>query len=386
MTKKKTQAEKKPNKPAAKVARATPKKKTRAKSVVKAAPRRRAARPAKPARIPAPGIHMGVDDAETFAEADAPRFDSEFSVEGSRSSPGSERAAASRDDDDELDEITDLRATNYYDRQWGRAALRSRAESVDDFGLDPNVEARTRALFELVYRNYFRVETAGLENIPSEGRTLLVANHSGSTFPWDGVMLKTALRLGHPQKRELRWLAEDFIFHFPFIGSLMNRIGAVRACQENAERLLTQDKLVAVFPEGIQGIGKHYKQRYQLQRFGRGGYIKLALRSGAPLIPTVVVGAEETNPLLFKAVYLAKTLGVPYIPVTPTFPLLGPLGLLPLPTKWRIVFGAPISLEEYGPESANDAIVVNRLNEQVRATLQSMIDDALAARGSVLFG
>lgn len=375
MTKKKVPAKSKSAKPK-KSAKTSDKKLSPQKSKPRRAPSK------KVRRILPPGVQMAADDVETFAEADAPRFIAEFQPSIS-SIPANDVQASS---DDDFDDITDLRTTNYYDRQWGRAALRSRSENVDDFGLDPNVEARTRPLLELVYRNYFRVEATGIENIPAEGRTLLIANHSGSTLPWDGLMLKTALRLAHPNKRELRWLAEDYIFHFPFLGSHMNRIGAVRACQENAERLLTQDKLVAVFPEGTQGIGKHYKQRYQLQRFGRGGYIKLALRSGAPLIPTAIVGAEETNPLLYKEGYLAKTLGMPYIPVTPTFPLLGPLGLIPFPTKWRIVFGAPISLDEYGPESANDAIVVNRLNEKVRATLQAMLDDALAARGSVLFG
>ncbi|MBK8173609.1 MAG: acyltransferase family protein [Sandaracinaceae bacterium] len=384
MKKKKKKPKKIGAKPAAKAAPVVVQKSKTAAKNPKRAGRKAKAKVRKPARILTPGVHMGAHDMETFAEADMPRFE-DLAPPRVPSSPSSDHAVLEREEDD-FEDITDLRTTNYYDRQWGRAALRSRAESVDDFGLDPIVVARMRPLFELVYRNYFRVETVGVENIPAEGRTLIVANHSGSTFPWDGVMLKTALRAEHSNKRELRWLAEDFIFHMPFLGSLMNRIGAVRACQENAERLLTQDKLVAVFPEGIQGIGKHYKQRYQLQRFGRGGYIKLALRSGAPLIPTAVVGAEETNPLLFKESYFAKALGVPYIPVTPTFPLLGPLGLLPLPTKWRIVFGAPISLEEYGPEAANDAIVVNRLNEKVRATLQTMIDDSLAARGSVLFG
>lgn len=346
------------------------------------AKQKRAPQPKKARRILPPGVQVGADDMETFAAVDTPRFVTEFQPTIS-SVPANDVESPP---EDEFDEITDLRTTNYYDRQWGRAALRSRSENVDDFGLDPTVEARTRPLLELVYRNYFRVDAVGIENIPAEGRTLIIANHSGSTLPWDGLMLKTALRLVHADKRELRWLAEDYLFHFPFLGSHMNRIGAVRACQENAERLLTQDKLVAVFPEGIQGIGKHYKQRYQLQRFGRGGYIKLALRSGAPLIPTAIIGAEETNPLLYKEGYLAKTLGMPHIPVTPTFPLLGPLGLIPFPSKWRIVFGTPISLDEYGPESANDAIVVNRLNEKVRATLQTMLDDALAARGSVLFG
>jgi len=163
----------------------------------------------------------------------------------------------------------------------------------------------------------------------------------------------------------------------------MNRIGAVRACQENAERLLDHDKLVAVFPEGIKGIGKLYAQRYKLQRFGRGGYIKLALRMGTPVLPAAVVGAEETNPLLSKVVGPARAFGLPYFPITATFPWLGPLGLVPLPTRWKIIFGPPIELPEHGVAAAQDAVLVNRLNEQVRATIQSMLDEGLASRESV---
>jgi 1-acyl-sn-glycerol-3-phosphate acyltransferase len=190
----------------------------------------------------------------------------------------------------------------------------------------------------------------------------------------------------HPKQRDVRWLAEDFIFHFPFLGSFTNRIGAVRACQENAERLLRKDALVAVFPEGTKGIGKLYKERYRLQRFGRGGFIKLCLRTGAPILPVAVVGAEETNPMLFRIEAFSKALGVPYIPVTPTFPLLGPLGLAPAPTKWKIAFGDVIRFDGYGPEAAEDEILVGRLAERVRATIQAMLDRAVGERRSVWSG
>ena len=275
--------------------------------------------------------------------------------------------------------------SDYADRQWGRGALRSRSEAGDEFGLDPAFESSVARFFEALYRSYFRVTTTGLDRIDDSGRTLIVANHSG-TFPWDGVMLKTAIALDHASHRELRWLIEDFIFHTPFVGAFMNRIGAVRACQENAERLLLQDKLTAVFPEGIQGMGKLFKQRYRLQRFGRGGYIKLALRTGARIVPTAIVGAEEANPLLFKVGGIVKALDIPYFPITPTFPFLGPLGLVPLPSKWSITFGEPIDLSEFPPEAAQDAILVNRLNERVRGTIQSMVDDAVAARNSAFLG
>src|SRR5439155_12548091 len=129
------------------------------------------------------------------------------------------------------------------------------------------------------------------------------------------------------QKRDVRWLTEDFVFHFPFLGSFETRIGAVRACQENAERLLRQETLLAVFPEGIKGIGKLFRDRYKLQRFGRGGFVRLALRTQTPIVPAAIIGSEETAPMLYRIEGVAKSLGLPYIPITPTFPALGPIGL-----------------------------------------------------------
>lgn len=323
-----------------------------------------------------PGVTIDSDDVETMA-VDALQFEARVDGPNPAESLDSHPASGAPEHD--------VYANDYYMRQWGRAGLRGRSEQVDEFGLDPTFEARFRRVFEVVFRKYFRVDVSGLEHVPAEGRALLVSNHSG-TFPWDGVMLKTAIRLDHPARRDLRWLTEDFLFHFPFLGTFLNRIGAVRANPDNADRLLAGDALVAVFPEGIQGIGKLYRQRYQLQRFGRGGYVKLALRTGAVIIPTAIVGAEETNPLLFKLGWLSKVTGLPYVPVTPTFPWFGPLGLLPLPSKWKIVFGPPIDLSEHAPEGADDAILVNRLNERVRTTIQGMVDDAVASRESVLFG
>jgi 1-acyl-sn-glycerol-3-phosphate acyltransferase len=211
------------------------------------------------------------------------------------------------------------------------------------------------------------------------------ANHSG-TLPLDGLMLRTAVRMESGGARELRWLAEDFLFYLPFAGVFMNRVGAVRACQENAERLLAKDHLVAVFPEGIHGIKKLYSERYRLQRFGRGGFIRLALRMRATIVPCAIVGAEETNPLLYRLEYLAGLMGLPYIPVTPTFPLLGPLGLLPAPSRWRISFGEPVSLDHHGPEVADDHVLVGRLSDRVRGTIQAMLDSGVRERRSVWFG
>jgi 1-acyl-sn-glycerol-3-phosphate acyltransferase len=279
----------------------------------------------------------------------------------------------------------DLSQTSYFEKNWGREAHRNRAEEVDDFGLDPAFEERIRPLSEFLLKRYFRTKIEGIRNIPASGRCLLVSNHSG-TLPLDGLMLRTALRLEHPNARELRWLAEDFLFYLPFAGVFMNRVGAVRACQENAERLLEKELLVTAFPEGVQGIKKLYSERYRLQRFGRGGYIRLALRMQAPLVPCAIVGAEETNPLLYRVEYLAGLVGLPYIPVTPTFPWLGPLGLLPAPSRWRIRFGEPVSLEGHGPEAADDHVLVGRLSERVRATIQGMLETGVRERRSVWFG
>lgn len=277
-------------------------------------------------------------------------------------------------------------STDFYRRRWGRAGARARAEEVDEFGLDPRYEALYRPFFDFLYKHYFRVDTQGFMNIPSEGRCLVVSNHSGGALPYDGVMLRTTLRNEHPSGRELRWLSEDFIYHLPFVGAAMSRLGAVRACQENAERLLAKERLVAVFPEGAKGTGKLYRDRYRLQRFGRGGFIRLCLRTRTPLVPCAIVGAEEANPMLYRIEHLTKALGVPYVPITPTFPALGPLGLLPAPTKWKIRFGELVRFDEYGREAADDDILVSRLSDHVRGAIQALLDKALSERRSIWFG
>ena len=278
-----------------------------------------------------------------------------------------------------------LLSTDYYFRQYGAHGLRSMAADVDDFGFDPHVDAKVRPLLETMCKRYFRVELQGAERVPEQGRALLVANRSGA-LPWDGLVLRTALRSARPGLSPLRWLAEDSVIHYPFMGVFMNRLGAVRACPENAERLLTQDRLVAVFPEGAQGSRKLFRDRYRLQRFGRGGYVKLALKLGVPILPTAIIGAEETNPVLGRSRLLGRFVGSDSVPITPTFPWLGLAGLLPAPVRWRIVVGAPIDLSSYGPDSADDALVVHRLNEQIRSSLQTLVDQGKQQRGSALFG
>lgn len=283
-----------------------------------------------------------------------------------------------------VESAAELAGSQYYVQKWGRQGLRNRAEEVDEFGLDRSFDAKLRPLLDFLYRRYFRIQTDGIENVPAEGRAVVVGNHSGS-IPIDGLMLRSALRLDHPQQRDLRWLAEDFLFYLPFAGVAMNRAGAVRACQENAERLLSRDNLIAVFPEGVQGIRKLFRDRYRLQRFGRGGYIRLCLRTRAPLIPCAIIGGEESSALLYRFDGLADLLRIPYLPVTPTFPALGALGLLPAPTKWRIKFGEPIPFDNYGPEAADDDVLVGRLSDRVRSTIQSMLDQGLRKRRSIWF-
>lgn len=269
--------------------------------------------------------------------------------------------------------------------RYGRDVLRERYEQVDELGYDPAYEARVAPLVDLLYRRYFRVSCTGIANVPATGRCLLVGNHSG-TVPIDGLVVREAVRREHPSAREVRWLTEDFMHHFPFLGVVGARLGAVRACQENAERVLANGTALCVFPEGVKGIGKLFRDRYRLQRFGRGGFVKLALRTQTPIVPFAIVGGEETNPLLGRLEQLGKAVGLPYVPVTPTFPLLGPLGLLPAPTKWSIAFGPAIDLGDHEPEDAEDDLLVDRLTERTRATIQGIVDGLLAERKSVFFG
>lgn len=267
----------------------------------------------------------------------------------------------------------------------GRIRMRNRSETVDAFGADRKVEQQYAKWVDFLYKRYFRVTSDGVENVPASGRCLLVANRSG-LLPWDALMIKAALEREHLEKRRVRWLIEDFVYNQPFLGPLVSQIGGVRACQENAQRLLFQEELVCVFPEGIQGAAKHFAERYRLGRFGRGGYIRLVLRTGSPIVPVAVIGAEEAHPVVGRVVIGGNALlGIPFVPVTPTFPALGPLGLVPAPTKWSLVFGEPITFE-HGPEAADDLVLVRRLNEKVRTTLQAMVTEARRKRRSLFFG
>jgi 1-acyl-sn-glycerol-3-phosphate acyltransferase len=256
---------------------------------------------------------------------------------------------------------------------------------VDDFGFDAELTDQVLlAMMRPLYDRYFRVEVRGLENVPSEGGALVVANHSG-TIPLDSVMTQIALRDKHPARRHLRMLGADLVFKTPFVGELARKTGTTLACNADAERLLTRGELVGVWPEGFKGIGKPFSERYKLQRFGRGGFVSAALRSQVPIVPCSIVGAEEIYPIIGNMKTLARLLGLPYLPITPTFPVLGPLGMIPLPSKWIIEFGEPIDTAAHGVAAADDPMLVFNLTDQVRETIQHTLYRLLMSRRSVFF-
>ena len=217
--------------------------------------------------------------------------------------------------------------------------------AVDDYGFDREVTERLLlTAMRPIAQKWFRIEVIGVENIPTSGGALVVSNHSG-TVPLDGVM--TGLSIHDHTGRFLRPLGADLVFKLPVVSDLARKGGATLACNDDAERMLRGGELVGVWPEGFKGIGKPFSERYKLQRFGRGGFVSAALRTAVPIIPTSVVGAEEIYPLVGNIPSLARLLGIPYLPITPLFPLLGPLGLVPLPSKWLIEFGEPIRTDDY---------------------------------------
>ncbi|MFT4201960.1 lysophospholipid acyltransferase family protein [Gordonia sp. (in: high G+C Gram-positive bacteria)] len=257
---------------------------------------------------------------------------------------------------------------------------------VDDFGFDPHfTDSVWFPAIRPVYDKWFRVEVTGVENLPVEGGALLVANHAGA-IPIDAIMTSMAVHDNHPTGRHLRILAADMAFDSPVVGELARRIGATLACNSDAEHLLRAGELTAVWPEGYKGIGKMYKDRYKLQRFGRGGFVTTAIRTGAPIIPVSIVGSEEIYPMIGDLKPVAKLLGLPYFPVTPLFPWLGPLGAIPLPSKWHIHFGKPIATDGYEESAADDPLVVFDLTDHVREEIQQTLFRMLSRRGSVYLG
>ena len=256
---------------------------------------------------------------------------------------------------------------------------------VDEFGFDQELTDNVLLpALRPLFSTWFRVETIGMHHVPADGAALIVANHSG-TVPVDSMMTALAVHDHHPANRHLRMLGADLVFQTPVISELARKSGTTLACNADAERLLGKGELVGVWPEGFKGIGKPFSERYKLQRFGRGGFVSAALKAGVPIVPCSIIGAEEIYPILGNVKTLARLLGLPYVPVTPTFPWLGPLGAIPLPSKWIIEFGEPVPTDGYGPGSADDPMLVFNLTDQVRETIQHTLYRLLMARRSIFF-
>ncbi len=264
-----------------------------------------------------------------------------------------------------------------------RMAARLRGDyHEDEWGFDEEFAEAAYPFFEFLYERWWRVRASGAGNVPTHGRAMLVANHAGSLFPFDAAMITGAIMREHPLPRWPRFMVLDWAFTLPFVAPFIRRVGGVPASPFNAIRILESDDLMMVFPEGAKGTGKPFSERYRLQRFGRGGFVEVALRTGSPIVPIAVVGSEEIYPMIADASAVARAIGAPFVPITPTFPWLGPLGLIPLPSRWRIEFCEPIDLSGYPPEAAEDRRLVLELSEHVRETIQGKLAENLAARGS----
>lgn len=252
----------------------------------------------------------------------------------------------------------------------------------DEWGFDEGFAEAFYPLFEFLYDAWWRVEAEGVRHVPAHGPGLIVANHAGSLFPFDATMMTVAIMKRHPLPRWPRFMVLDWAFQLPFMSSFMRRAGGIPASPHNATRLLRENQLVMAFPEGAKGPGKSFADRYRLQRFGRGGFVEIALQTGAPIIPVAVVGSEEIYPKIGESRTLARMVGAPFVPITPTFPWLGPLGLIPLPSRWRIEFCEPIDVSMYPPEAADDRRLVFDISEQVRETIQDRVYENLVKRRS----
>ncbi len=265
--------------------------------------------------------------------------------------------------------------------------VREEGRELDDWGRSERVFELMQPLLDFYYRYWFRVDASGVNNVPSDGGALLVSNHSGA-LPPDAPMIMQAIRHEHPAPRPLYVLAEHWFKGYPGVGLLANKIGLVGAHPANAQRLLADEgQLALVFPEGQKGSRKLYWQRYRLRRFGRGGFVRTAIRAGVPIVPVAVVGAEEAMPIFAHVPLLKQLTGLPYFPVGHAFPHFGlAAALMYLPAKFRIHVLEPIELSHLGPDDAEDVALVQSLAEDVRNRIQAQLEQMLHSRRSVWFG
>jgi 1-acyl-sn-glycerol-3-phosphate acyltransferase len=260
--------------------------------------------------------------------------------------------------------------------------------TLSDWGRSERVEGFfDRTLVEFFYRYWFRCEVEGVENVPAEGGALLVSNHSGA-LPPDAAMIAKAIREEHRFPRPLHITVEHFFKGYPGFSMLIPKIGCVAAHPANVHRLLYDERqLVLVFPEGRKGTEKLFKDRYRLRRFGRGGFVEAAMRAEAKLVPVCVVGAEEAAPVFAQVNLMRRLTGLLYFPITPTFPWLGPFGMLGyLPAKFKLRFLDPIDTASMGADPAADKALVQSVAQEIRARIQENLHEMVGRRKSVWFG
>jgi 1-acyl-sn-glycerol-3-phosphate acyltransferase len=253
-------------------------------------------------------------------------------------------------------------------------------ERLDRHGMDARFAERARPLLDLLVQSWWRTDVRAPEKIPASGPVVIVANHAG-VVPWDALVLRHALGREKPG-RDVRPLLDDRECALPVFGAAAIRLGAVRATPEAAERILAEGGALGVFPEGSAGARKPWRERYRLVHFGRGGFVKVALRAGASIVPCAILGNEEASPAISRPGWLADLVGVPVLSSSPALRFM-PAALVPLPSRWSLRFGDPVDLGGLGPDDAGDPAAVNAVAERVRATLQAMLDEDLAARSSV---
>jgi 1-acyl-sn-glycerol-3-phosphate acyltransferase len=334
--------------------------------------------PRPPTRKPLAPLHRQLDDLE--ARLDAAMGEAEARLSSAAGEPG---GGADRAKEDLRTVVETLWPAV---RQKLAAAgdlirLLEPPDRLDRFGMDPRLVERAAPLVELLYSAWWRVEARAIEQVPSDGPAVLVANHAGF-IPWDALVLRHALKRDHPAHRDIRPLLDDAACDRPFIGGAAIRLGAVRASPEGAARLLADGALIGVFPEGTTAEAKPWRERYRIGRFGRGGFAKVALRAGAPIVPCAIVGSEEAAPAIARTGWLAEVLRLPLLAAQPAFRV-APAGLVPLPSRWSLRFGEPIPTASFGAGAAEATDVVADLAEQTRASLQAMLDEDVAARRSI---